>query len=139
MPVLLSDSPSALVESGPSLPSPRGGGCSLFQPGSRAVIGVLGNSVAWGTGVGPENAWPALLNRSLRAKFGPHITVVNGAVRASAPDFASLCWDEIWSSRQAPTLDRATLSLSLRLSIRLSLRLSLTLSLSLSLSLSLKP
>ena len=103
MPVLPSDIP-ALVEGGPSLPSPRGGGCSLFQPGSRAVIGVLGNSVAWGTGVGPENAWPALLNRSLRAKFGPHITVVNGAVRASAPDFASLCWDEIWSSRQAPIL-----------------------------------
>ena len=114
MPVLPSDIP-ALVEGGPSLPSPRGGGCSLFQPGSRAVIGVLGNSVAWGTGVGPENAWPALLNRSLRAKFGPHITVVNGAVRASAPDFASLCWDEIWSSRQAPTLD-GTLSLSQSLS-----------------------
>jgi hypothetical protein len=103
MPVLLRDRP-ALVESGQSLPSPRGGGCSLFQPGSRAVIGVLGNSVAWGTGVGPDNAWPALLNRSLRAKFGPHITVVNGAVRASAPDFAGLCWDEIWSSRQAPIL-----------------------------------
>ena len=88
------------------------GGCGLFRPGSQAVIGVLGNSVAWGTGVPTGSSWPSLLNRSLRARFGPGITVVNGAVRASTPDFASLCWAEIWGSRRAPRLDVAVVDYS---------------------------
>ena len=83
------------------------GGCGLFRPGSQAVIGVLGNSIAWGHNVPAGSNWPSLLNRSLRAKFGPGVTVVNGAVRASTPDFASLCWAEIWGSRRAPRLDVA--------------------------------
>jgi hypothetical protein len=88
------------------------GACGLFRPGSQAVIGVLGNSVAWGTGVPTGSSWPSLLNRSLRARFGPGITVVNGAVRASTPDFASLCWAEIWGSRRAPRLDVAVVDYS---------------------------
>ena len=90
-------------------------GCDLLRPlrtGSRAVIGVLGNSVAWGALVGPDKAWPVLLNRSLRARFGDRVIVYNGAVRASAPDFAGLCWDEIWHSRKAPTLDVAVVDYS---------------------------
>ena len=88
------------------------GGCGLFRPGSRAVIGVLGNSIAWGKDVPTGRSWPSLLNRSLQARFGPGITVVNGAVRASQPDFASLCWEEIWGSRQAPRLDVAVVDYS---------------------------
>ena len=90
-------------------------GCDLLRPlrtGSRAVIGVLGNSVAWGALVGPDKAWPVLLNRSLRATFGDRVIVYNGAIRASAPDFAGLCWDEIWHSRKAPTLDVAVVDYS---------------------------
>ena len=88
------------------------GGCGLFRPGSRAVIGVLGNSIAWGTDVPTGRSWPSLLNRSLQARFGRGITVVNGAVRASQPDFASLCWEEIWGSRRAPRLDVAVVDYS---------------------------
>ena len=91
---------------------PTTGSCGLFRPGSRAVIGVLGNSIAWGHGMPGGSSWPALLNRSLRARFGSGITVVNGAVRASTPDFASLCWEEIWGSRRAPHLDVAVVDYS---------------------------
>ena len=88
-------------------------GCGLFRPGSQAVIGVLGNSIAWGQGAPTRRrSWPSLLNRSLRARFGPGITVVNGAVRASTPDFASLCWAEIWGRRRVPRLDVAVVDYS---------------------------
>lgn len=63
---------------------------------SDFVIGALGDSITYGAGVPESRTWAALLQRHLQREFGPTVSVINGAVRASSADFAALCWDAIW-------------------------------------------
>lgn len=74
--------------------------CPLFlsrRDGRPLVIGTVGTSISYGVGVEPPLAWPRVLERKLRRRFGEGaVTVLNGAVRASTADFAALCWDAIW-------------------------------------------
>lgn len=84
---------------------------SLCQPaiGQNITIGILGNSITYGAEVESRDAWPAQLEKRLRAHIG--VAVLNGAVRASSADFAALCWEEIWarSSSLNTTLDLAVI------------------------------
>lgn len=73
--------------------------CPLFlsRRDRPLVIGTIGTSISYGVGVDPQLAWPRVLERKLRRRFGEGtVTVLNGAVRASTADFAALCWDAIW-------------------------------------------
>ena len=74
-------------------------GCLLNETERPVIVGALGTSLTFGAEV--ENrratAWPAVLQRLLRARAGSsNIFVINGAVRASSADLAALCFDEIW-------------------------------------------
>ena len=67
------------------------------MPRQPFLIGVFGDSIAFGAGVDARDSWPRQLEVQLRRTFGRGaVRVVNGAVRASSADFAALCWNEIW-------------------------------------------
>lgn len=94
-------------------------GCTLLRrtlPHRPLIIGALGTSLTYGTDLpDPATGWTSVLEGLLRARGGPHIYVVNGALRASSADFAALCFDEIFGkawvdgrgSARAPRLDFA--------------------------------
>jgi hypothetical protein len=85
----------------------------LCRASSQAnlTIGVLGNSITFGAGVRPDEAWPAQFEAQLRRRLGPRVRVLNGAVRASSADFAALCWDEVWRRAGAGTEPRLDLAI----------------------------
>ena len=67
------------------------------SPERPFLVGVLGDSITYGAGVGRAASWPRVLEALLQESFGRNsVRVVSGAVRASSADFAALCWNEIW-------------------------------------------
>ena len=84
--------------------------CVLPPVSGPYVIGVVGNSIAFGADVGRNESWPTRLATNLR-RHQPNVLVRNGAVRASAADFAALCWSYIWSHADSPASSSSDIDL----------------------------
>ena len=92
--------------------------CPLLQNARPLIVGALGTSLTWGADLADRatQAWPVRLQERLRSATGrSDLYVLNGGLRASSADFASLCFDELWGEQwhdsrglaHAPRLDLA--------------------------------